>query len=119
HERHEVDRAAFVEGVALAHPPRPGDVRVDQPALGGGEEVAVRLVAEDRQAGLLMEYLAAEGVDHADGAVPDRPHDRVVEPALVDQLADQHALVDEVDLETLPRACRRIASPDLAVAGLA
>ena len=46
-----------------------------------------------------MQQLAAERIHHADGAIPHRAHNVVLEAALVDQLVDQHPLVDQRNVE--------------------
>jgi hypothetical protein len=44
-----------------------------------------------------VEDLASERVDHAHRTLAYRAHDRVLYAAAVDELADQHALVNEID----------------------
>src|SRR3972149_135827 len=57
----------------------------------------VDLVAEHGKAGLLMQQLAAEWIHHAHGVLPDCPDDWMVESFAGDQLAEQDALVDQMD----------------------
>src|SRR3990172_4554449 len=50
-ERDEIHRSALVVCAPLLEATRPGDVRIDHPALFGAEETGIALVAQDRQAG--------------------------------------------------------------------
>ncbi len=47
-----------------------------------------------------MQNLASKGIDHTDRMVPHGADDRVFQPALIHQLAEQYALVDDMDLFT-------------------
>src|SRR5436190_21782157 len=46
-----------------------------------------------------MQDLAAEGIDHAYCSVAHRTHDGLIEAAAFDQFTDQHALIDQGNVE--------------------
>jgi hypothetical protein len=108
---HEVDFAPVgAERLPRLHHPRPRDVPRERLLLRRGEQGRVPLVGEHGQRRLLEQDFAPERVHHAHRPVAHRPHDGVVDPAALDQLADEHPLVDERDVE--------VAGQELAVAVL-
>src|SRR5690606_27044874 len=62
----------------------------------GVEQVLVALVAQHGQAGLLVQYLAAERIDHADLSIAHRVDHRLVHATALDEFRYQHPLVDQV-----------------------
>ena len=96
-EIEQVHPAAPVGGPPLLDPPGPGHVRRDRRQLLAVEEPGVPLVAQHRQAGLLVKQLAAPRVGHEHGAVAHRADQRLLHPTALNQLRDEHPLVHQVD----------------------
>src|SRR5258708_3585786 len=68
-ERHQVNGLALELGAPLLDTAGPGNVARDGLMLRRREEGRVALIAEHRQAGFLVQNLAAKGIDHADRSV--------------------------------------------------
>src|SRR5260370_17560981 len=85
--------------MALLDSTCPRNVGIDGFSFFSSEEVGIAFIAQDSQAGLLMQDLAAEGIDHAHRAVAYRAHNGLIEASAFDQFTDQHALIDQGDVE--------------------
>ena len=96
-EGHQVHRPALMTCLALRDHPRPGNVGVDRLPLVIREQTHVALVTQHRQARFLVEQLATKWIDHAHRARFHRADHRVVAATPVHELADEDALVDQVD----------------------
>src|SRR5256884_4716761 len=90
---------AAIAGLAFFNAARPGDVGLNSLLFFGGEEAGVALVAEDGQTGLFVQDFAAEWIDHTHGSFEYRAYDGMIKAASGDQLADEHSLVDQRNVE--------------------
>src|SRR5688572_3389963 len=102
-ELHEIDGGAVVRGAPLLDDSSPWDIRRDHLALLWRKERGVALVGEHGETGFLVENLAGERIHHADGALTHCADDGVVRSAPLDELADEHSLVNEVDRRPVER----------------
>src|SRR5207302_9382334 len=101
-EGHQVQGSAVMASRALRDDARPRDVRINGLALVTREQSHILLVTQYCQARLLVEQLAAKGIHHTHRTGLDRANHRMIAPAPFHELAEQQALVDQVDrLSTL------------------
>src|SRR5437773_2687457 len=91
-------------------PPRPRDVSPDGGPLGRCVEGFVPVVRQQGEAHLLVQQLRAEAVDHARGSGHVGLAQSLRAFAALEELARQHATVDEVDRRA-PR--EQLARPEL------
>src|SRR5512140_480160 len=107
-EARQVDLLAIENGMPVFYHASPRHVHPDRRRLLHAEQASISFIAQYGETRLLVQQLAREGVDHAHGVVAHRADHRPVDATPLHELVDQHALVDERDLE-IPRAQRAIS----------
>src|SRR3989441_8671981 len=97
----QLDRLGFTRGFYIAQQAGPGHVSLDQLALGWRKEFAIALVGQHREKGLLVRNLATQAVGDAHGARLVGADQRGAFGGPRNQVVDQHAAINEVNLAAL------------------
>ena len=98
-EGNQVHGQAAVHRLALLHAAGPGDMVLNNGRFFLIKQVGIPLVAQHGQAHLFVQNFAAEWVHHTHIAVAHGAHHGLVQAAPLDQLGNQHPLVDDVNLK--------------------
>ena len=89
----------MIAGIALFDAARPGDVGFDSLQLCVAEEIGIAFVAQHCQAGFFMQDFAAKWIDHTYVPIAHCLYNWLIKSTTFDQLADQHALINQRDVE--------------------
>src|SRR3989442_742404 len=98
-------RLGFKRGFYIAQQAGPGHVSLDQLALGWRKEFAIALVGQHREKGLLVRNLATQAVGDAHGARLVGADQRGAFGGPRNDVVDQHAAINEVNLAALRGQC--------------
>src|SRR5262249_36931885 len=96
---YQVNYLVMIASTTMFNETCPGDMGIDGFSFFGGEEAGVAFVAQDSQAGFLVQDLAAERIDHAYRPIAYCAHNRLIEATPFDKFTDQHALIDQGNVE--------------------